>query len=199
MGSKCSTYNAVLFALSLAPAVSALSMPAQAGEPDRLFFKDDGRIPNSPFPVLVYRAVPLEGKDNAAAFEALFAANGWPPQWRAGIFDYHHYHSTAHEVLGVASGHARIILGGESGQELTVEAGDVLVLPAGTGHCRIEESDDFVVVGAYPRGQEDYDIQRANAATHDASVTRIAQVPMPEADPVTGKDGVLLKAWRLQQ
>jgi uncharacterized protein YjlB len=199
MGSKRSTYNAVLFALSFAPSVSALSLPVHADEPDRLFFKDDGRVPNSPFPVLVYRAVPLEGTDKAAAFEKLFAANDWPPQWRDGIFDYHHYHSTAHEVLGVASGHARVILGGESGQALTVEAGDVLVLPAGTGHCRIEESDDFVVVGAYPTGQENYDIQRADAQSHKESVDRIKAVSQPTADPVTGREGVLLEAWRLQQ
>ncbi|TWI57607.1 uncharacterized protein YjlB [Pseudomonas duriflava] len=193
MPTKRSTYAAVRFALSLAPAVSAWPVSAK---PDRLFFTDDGRIPNSPLPVLVYRNVPLDGKDKAAAFESLFAAHDWPPQWRDGVFDYHHYHSTAHEALGVASGHARLILGGEAGQEIAVEAGDVLILPAGTGHCQIEQSENFLVVGAYPLGQEDYDTQRARPETHDASVERIRRVALPAADPVTGWSGVLLQAWR---
>ncbi|GGJ98188.1 cupin domain-containing protein [Pseudomonas matsuisoli] len=188
-------FNAVLFALSLAPNVAALGAPARNEKPEQLRFKDDGKIPNSPYPTLVYRDLPLEG-DKAAAFEKLFAANGWPPQWRYGIFTYHHYHPNAHEVLGVASGSARVMLGGESGQEVSIAAGDVLVLPAGTGHCCLESSDDFLVVGAYPEGQADYDTERADASVHAASLARIAQVAMPMADPVTGKDGALLAAWR---
>ncbi|WP_237078244.1 hypothetical protein [Myxococcus xanthus] len=95
---------------------------------------------------------------------------------------------------GVAA--ARLKLGGESGQEVTVQAGDVLVLPAGTGHRRLEASGDFLVVGGYPAETGDYDMQRPEKATHDASVQRIAQVPLPGADPVTGKQGALPSAWK---
>ncbi|MGY4493652.1 cupin domain-containing protein [Pseudomonas sp. TE3610] len=150
--------------------------------PEHLYFRDDGRVPNNPLPALLYHRV----AGDAAAFEQLFARHQWVPLWRDGIFDYHHYHSNAHEVLGVAAGRARVMLGGEQGQILDLVAGDVLVLPAGTGHCALSHSDDFLVVGAYPQGQEHYDIQRPKAATHHASRTRIAKVGVPECDPVSG-------------
>ena len=177
--------------------VGAMAMTAQAQQaatPERLSFKDDGMTPNSRFPTLVYRGVKLDG-DTGSALEKLFAANGRPSRWRYTVYDFHHYHSNAHEVLGVAKGTAKLKLGGESGQEVTVKAGDVLVLPAGTGHRRLESSGDFLVVGGYPAGTGDYDLQRPDKATHDASVQRIAQVPLPAMDPVTGKAGVLPTAW----
>ncbi|MHA6494138.1 hypothetical protein ACX0MV_12950 [Pseudomonas borbori] len=163
-------------------------------QPQQLLFDSDDMIPNSPLPVLIYRQVELDG-DLAAAFERVFAANGWPPQWRDGIFDYHHYHSNAHEALGVAAGSAHVMLGGEHGQALHLQAGDLVILPAGTGHCRLEQSDDFLVVGAYPVGQEDYDIQRADASTLAASLERIARVETPQADPLLGSQGALARAW----
>ncbi|EQM67610.1 cupin [Pseudomonas tohonis] len=176
------------------PLISTAVGPA---EPELLFFEGDGRTPNSCFPVLLYRGVLWREADRAAAFERRFAAHRWAPLWRAGVFDYHHYHASAHEALGIASGHAWLMLGGEAGREIHVRAGDALVLPAGTGHCCLEASEDFLVVGAYPRGQEDYDIQRAGSDRYLASVRRIAQVPTPVADPLTGRDGVLTQAWRV--
>ena len=105
-------------------------MPSSAPQPEQLRFASDGRTPNSPHPVLVYRQLPLADGDYAGAFENLFDSHLWPAQWRAGVYDYHHYHSTAHEVLGVSRGSARLMLGGEHGQEVEVRAGDALVLPA---------------------------------------------------------------------
>lgn len=163
--------------------------------PEQLFFKEDPSIPNSRLPVLVYRGISFESADTAAEFERLFADNQWPSQWRDGIFDYHHYHSTAHEVLGVAMGAARVKLGGEAGQEVNVGPGDILVLPAGTGHCCVERSDDFLVVGAYPANQSAYDVRCADPDALAASKRRISQVPLPLADPLSGPGGALSRLW----
>jgi uncharacterized protein YjlB len=114
-------------------------------DPDVLSFPDDGTIPNSSLPVLVYRDI--AAARDAVGCERLFAGHGWRGAWRDGIFGYHHFHSNAHEVLGVIAGRATVALGGPRGTRLEVTAGDVLVLPAGTGHCNAG-ADGLLVVGA---------------------------------------------------
>ncbi|WP_070158018.1 cupin [Sphingobium phenoxybenzoativorans] len=143
---------------------------------------------NSRVPVVVYRgALDGEGEELAERFEALFEGHGWPPDWRDGIFDYHHYHSTAHEALGMFVGTATLELGGPGGRRIELRPGDALLLPTGTGHRCIFASADFQVVGAYPKGQ-DWDICRE--APDDAARTRMAALPDPRRDPVTGESGV---------
>ena len=95
-------------------------------------FADDGTIPNNQrLDVLVYpQTLGPEAADPAAALEELFGQHGWPAAWRDGVYPFAHYHSVCHETLGIARGRARLRLGGESGIELEVGAGDVLVLPA---------------------------------------------------------------------
>ena len=147
-------------------------------------------IPNHPrFAVLLDRAVG-DASDGASACRALFARHGWAGSWVDGVFDFHHFHSTSHEVLGVVAGSATLALGGPQGRTFDVEAGDVVVLPAGTGHRRITARDGFQVVGAYPAGQEDYDLLRE---ADEAARERIAALPAPPDDPVGG-DGVA--AWK---
>ena len=161
---------------------------------ERLPLSANGWMPNNErLPVLLYRrAFELRG-DVAAVMEQAFTANQWPPQWRNGVYDFHHYHSTAHEVLGFAAGSARIMLGGENGHVVNVEAGDVAVLPAGTGHCRLEASRDFLVIGAYPAGQH-WDICRS--APDAAARERMRGLPFSKSDPVGGAHGELVDAWR---
>lgn len=152
-------------------------------------------VPNNPrLPVLVYRGAfaAADCEATAEAFETAFAANGWPPQWRDGVYDYHHYHSTAHEALGVAAGSAMLTIGGPGGRDIHVEAGDALVLPTGTGHRSVEASEDFLVVGAYPLGQ-DWDICRD--AANDERRKRMATLPVPDTDPVEGRSGPLIEQW----
>ena len=161
--------------------------------PETHAFEDDGGIPNSALPVLVYQAV-SEARD-AASCEALFAGNGWLGAWRNGIFSFHHFHSTAHEVLGIVAGSASVVLGGPSvGRRFEVAEGDVLVLPAGTGHCNEGASGDLLVVGAYPHGMP-WDIRRGDPAEHDEALANIRAVPLPDADPVCGTDGPLMTLW----
>jgi len=163
--------------------------------PEHFGLAPSGAMPNHPvFPVLLYRgAVSGSGEAAAAAIEALFAANGWPPAWRNGIYPFHHYHTLGHEALGCASGNARVLLGGPGGREVEIGSGDVLVLPAGTGHCRIAASRDFLVIGAYPPGQR-ADICR-EAPTPDM-LERIRALPAPPTDPTGSTDG-LTRLWRL--
>jgi uncharacterized protein YjlB len=140
-------------------------------------------IPNNPsLPVVVHRGVE-EVAAGAGPCRALFAGHGWGGSWVDGVFDFHHFHSTSHEVLGVVAGTATLELGGPQGEAFDVQAGDVLVLPAGTGHRRRRASGDFSVVGAYPAGQEDYDVLRE---ADDAARSRIAALPPWDRDPVTG-------------
>src|SRR6266404_6520735 len=158
-------------------------------------FGDDGTVPNNPLPLVVYRGVLAEGGDRAAACEAMFARNGWPGAWRNGIYGHHHYHSTAHEVLGIAAGNARVRLGGEGGQTVELRTGDVVVIPAGVAHKRDAASADLLVIGSYPRGQSP-DHCHAEPDGHDRALPRIAAVPLPAADPVTGRADPLLRCWR---
>ncbi|HEY0163378.1 MAG TPA: cupin [Edaphobacter sp.] len=173
---------------------ASIAAPALAAEtaPDQLHLKPNGWMPNNVFPVLLYRKALPVTPNLADTMERLFTENGWPPQWRNGVYTFHHYHSTAHEVLGFAAGHAEIMLGGEKGTAITVQAGDIAVLPAGTGHCRISASDDFLVIGAYPPG-ETWDICRT-APTPEV-FARMSRVAFPASDPVTGKSGALPKLW----
>ena len=117
-------------------------------------FADDGIVPNNPaLPLVVYRgALPAAG-DRASACERMFAEHGWPDSWRNGIYADHHYHSTAHEVLGIARGSARVRLGGEGGQTVELRAGDVVAIPVGIALKRESASADLLVIGAYPCGQ----------------------------------------------
>lgn len=160
------------------------------------FLQPHGNIPNNPkFPLLVYEQVFPEKNDLASRFKEAFKNNNWRGSWVNGVFSYHHYHSTAHEVLGVAAGSAILILGGPGGEEIEVKAGDMLVLPAGTGHCLKSSAAGFQVVGAYPAGQEDYDICTEKDNSEEKK-KRIAKVSLPTADPVFGEEGALLEHWK---
>jgi uncharacterized protein YjlB len=152
---------------------------ARAAEPLALMFADDGSIPNNPrLPLLIYRnAVDLSGTpDPEDVIEATFARHGWRDMWRNGIFPYVHYHSMIHEALAIARG-------------------DVMVLPAGTGHQCLWESPELCVIGAYPKGGK-YDLCRGSKAEHAKAIESIANVPVPDSDPVYGEDGPLIRLWR---
>lgn len=156
----------------------------------------DAAIPNHPhWPALVYEAaVPIAGDDPARAFEALFARNQWPPAWRNGVYAYPHFHTTAHEALGIYAGEVTVQVGGEGGVVLTARAGDVLVLPAGAGHRRLASRGALGVVGAYPRGQNP-DLCRPCAAALRAHLRVVCAVACPPCDPVLGEHGALLRLW----
>jgi uncharacterized protein YjlB len=158
-------------------------------------FVDDGLVPNNRLPLVLYKAaVEVNNDDPEATIEKLFGANGWGDMWRDGIYDYLHYHATVHEALGIARGRARVRFGGHDGKELEVSAGDVAILPAGTGHQCLSASPDFSVVGAYPPGAK-MQVTRPTPENHRKALKTIPQVKLPKTDPVTGEDGALVRLW----
>ena len=165
-------------------------------QPLTFIFGDDGLVPNNALPLLVYkRALGLDDVSPEATIEALFGSNGWGAMWRNGVYDYVHYHATVHEVLGVARGNAVVRFGGDSGTDVAIAAGDVAILPAGTGHQCLSASADFSVVGAYPPGPR-VEITRPSPENHARALKTIPVVKVPESDPVMGTDGPLVRLWR---
>lgn len=180
----------------------AVSMPHDSPdalrEPNLLVrtLPDDGAYPNSDLPVLVYRqALRSSIRSPARILEQIFRANGWTGAWRNGIFSYHHYHSTAHEVLGIAGGTASVQLGGPDGWALDVTAGDVLVLPAGVAHKNGGSDPAFEVVGAYPDGRS-WDLKRGSPDERPEADRNIDRVPLPSRDPLFGAEGPLVDHWQ---
>ena len=161
-----------------------------------VLLKENGDFPNNPnCALLLYKNVLDNSEsDMAAAMETMFDKHGWEPAWRNGIFSYHHYHSNTHEVLGIYSGTAKVMFGGPNGKSLSVEAGDVVLIPAGVSHKKISSSGILGVVGAYPQGRSWY-MKRGKADERPQADKNIAAVPKPEEDPVLGKDGGIHKHW----
>ena len=169
----------------------------RAVTPRRYRFEDDGATPNNPsLPLLHYPRVIVLPKefDPAAVIETLFARHGWKDSWRDGVYDFLHFHTKTHEVLGIARGSVRVRFGGAKGQIIALKAGDVVVLPAGTGHQRVTQSDDLLVVGAYPASGR-YDEPQPKDVDHDEAVAAIAKTRVPAKDPVYGRTGPLRKFW----
>jgi uncharacterized protein YjlB len=165
-------------------------------EPLAFVFEDDGLVPNNPMPLLVYKgAIAVDNADPEKLIEGLFGAHGWGDMWRNGIYDYPHYHATVHEALGVARGRARVRFGGNSGKEFEIAAGDVAILPAGTGHQCLSASPDFSVVGAYPPGAR-MQITQPTPENYVKALESIPQVKLPKADPVMGESGPLVRLWK---
>jgi uncharacterized protein YjlB len=159
-----------------------------------LRFADDVIPNNARLPMIFYRGPvrTVDAPDPAALFE--FERNGWKSPRRNGIFDYVHYHSKIHEVLGIARGHATVRFGGSQGRVIKLKPGDVAILPAGTGHERLGEGDDVLVVGAYP-GFGKYDLCRASDKEHGRAVKTVPKAPIPRKDPVYGSGGPLVHLW----
>jgi uncharacterized protein YjlB len=167
-------------------------------KPRTFLFADDGIIPNNPsLPLVLYPKVfALAGAaDPAAVIEQTFEKNGWGNGWRNGIYPYAHYHSRIHEALAVARGRATVRFGGNHGEEIDIEAGDAIVLPAGTGHHGLWTSSDFLLIGAYPPSGI-YDLCLASPTERAKALQAILKVPLPETDPIVGRDGPLIRAWR---
>lgn len=160
------------------------------------YFEPSGFIPNNPtFPVLHYKQV---FKHNEHNIGKIFRSHNWRNSWVDGIFSYHHYHSDSHEALGIMKGSALLQLGGEHGSKVILNAGDVLVIPAGTGHKKLSGTPDLQVLGAYPNGQH-YNTKRDTEEDFLHSTEEIINAPFPHKDPVFGARGPLTEIWKRNQ
>ena len=159
---------------------------------------DDGTFPNNEkLPLIVFKyAIAIPPDNPAGAIEKIFRSNGWGGSWRNGIYPYHHYHSTAHEVLGIYGGTITVQLGGPRGIIIEGQSGDVIIIPAGVAHKNLGSSSDFRCVGAYPPGQS-WDMNYGKPGERPKADQNIANVPLPDTDPVYGSDGPLVKSWRV--
>jgi len=174
------------------------NLKGQQTKPEKFYFEDDETIPNSKLPLLLYRNVVAESGDKSADWlENTFNNHNWTNSWRWGVFDFHHYHSNTHEVLGVYQGNAKLLLGGEQGRVFDVKTGDVIIIPAGVGHKCLSHSVDFSVVGAYPNGVS-ADMKKGEEGERPQADINISQVPIPDTDPILGMENGILEIWNNQ-
>ena len=144
----------------------------------------NGPIPNHPrWPLLVYPGVVQLARPEA--FEELFTRNRWPAAWRNGVHPFHHYHSNSHEVLGVYEGEVTVQFGGERGISVTARPGDVIVLPAGTGHKKLASRGALGIVGARSLEQLQPSLDSVNvtlSAEERAAISALSRTPPPATD-----------------
>jgi uncharacterized protein YjlB len=154
----------------------------------KIWFEKADDVPNAKLPVVLYRGVlDLHASGKTKLFRERFKENGWAGVWTDTIYDYTHFHSNAHEVLGIAEGRVSLRLGGEQGSLFRLRPGDMVILPAGVGHRRVGDDEGLKVVGAYPRGQSHYNMKRKGRV--------VPRVALPATDPFYGENGPLIKAW----
>lgn len=173
-------------------------MPAIGLTMETLLLEDDGLVPNSRLPVLLYRSAltDLLRAHPETAFQRLFEGHGWCGIWVNGIYPFHHYHARSHEALGIAAGAVLLQLGGRGGPVVRLEAGDALVIPAGVGHCRLGSDEGLLVVGAYPPGQDAWDLKRATVTDRARALLELPGVALARQDPVLGAGKGLVRLWR---
>ncbi|MCW3077695.1 MAG: cupin protein [Bacteroidetes bacterium] len=157
---------------------------------------DNGIFPNSELPVIIYkRVLDLPYLFASNAVRKLFKSNNWKNSWKSGVFEYHHYHSITHEVMGVAGGSTTILFGGDSGIKIVIEKGDVIIIPAGVAHKNLGKQNQVTCIGAYPEGKE-YDMNYGKPGERPATDNKVKQAPRPLTDPVFGVNAGIAEYWK---
>lgn len=159
---------------------------------------ENAPYPNNSFPILYYEDVLSDeiGENyNADDVLQFFENNGYNNGWTDGIMERHHFHSTAHEAMACTKGEVRVQLGGPNGDLYTLRAGDVMLLPAGVSHKKLDATQGFEIVGAYPSNDPNYDFQYGDANDYEAIKNNVANVEKPLTDPVTGSPGDINEYW----
>jgi len=128
----------------------------QATPPEAYHLSPTKHVPNSALPVLVYRSVLPRPYSETSAVEAL-EKNEWLHGGTFKHFPAHHFHSISHECYAIYKGSTRFLFGkgpldaDVDGIQVDLQAGDVIVDPAGVAHRNMESSADFEYIGVYPK------------------------------------------------
>ncbi|KAL4784419.1 hypothetical protein BJX76DRAFT_367627 [Aspergillus varians] len=157
--------------------------------------------PNNSLPVLHYKNVlPLPRTEEETT--KLLTAHKWEKRLLGymGAISVSHFHPNTHECYGIFQGVSTLLLGAAGwdgvsnvGLRITVHTGDVIVLPAGTGHSSVESTDDYRYIGpGCPRWRNEFGKKPIDGKTFR---DEIAGVAYPEEDPVYGRDGPLMQLW----
>jgi uncharacterized protein YjlB len=163
--------------------------------PIKYFCRDNGQFPNSFLPALLYKGIlDISGLFPAHHIIHQFKENGWANAWKSGIFTYHHYHSTTHEVVGVYKGKTTLLLGGEKGHRVEIACGDMLIIPAGVAHKNLGIETNVKCVGAYPDGHA-YDMNYGRTGERPETDVNIAGVSLPLSDPLKGMTAGVVETW----
>ncbi|KAL5366688.1 hypothetical protein BJX96DRAFT_180958 [Aspergillus floccosus] len=169
--------------------------------PNTFYLPPTLHSPGSTLPILHYRDDLPHPRTEETASKFL-TAHTWEKRGVWGAIDIRHFHPNTHECYGVFQGASTLLLGAAGGDgntaglKLTVYPGDVLVLPAGTAHSSVDSKDDYRYVGVYPRACPRWRNEMGNYPIDLKALRKeIAQVPLPEADPVYGGNGPLCQLW----
>ncbi len=156
----------------------------------------NGFFPNNPrFPLLIYKQTFVMTNQSTQAIQELLQRNHWGQSWVDSIYNFHHYHSTTHEVLVMIEGAGTVQFGGDEGKVYEVSQGDVVIIPAGVAHKSPNLSRDFKCIGAYPR-DVDFDMNYGKAEEHPRVDEQIKRAGLPKSDPVFGAHGLLFNYWK---
>lgn len=167
-----------------------------------IYLTENEPYPNNSLPVLFYEdglSDTLEGDYTSEDVLKFFEYNGYTHGWTSIIEDRHHFHSHAHEALAITKGEVTVQLGGQNGEIQILRKGDVVLLPAGVAHKRLDGTEIFEVVGAYPSNGDILDMQYGDASDYEKIKENIEKVPRPLTDPVTGNPGNMDAYWSLDE
>jgi uncharacterized protein YjlB len=157
----------------------------------RIYVSDDGTFPNNDkYPVLIYQDA-YHGSSKEAT-KCMERDREWTSPWTWGIFSYHHYHSTAWELLVCIRGTASVRMGGPSGPTLSIRRGDLILIPPGISHQQIQDEDGFALLGSYPlkdcSASWTGSVDTLNGPPTKIQRDNIRACPVPGKDPIFGLD-----------
>ena len=151
----------------------------------RVYLDDDGTYPNNAqYPTLLLKAV-FDGTQDEGV-RRITADGQWTSPWAWGIFEYHHYHSKAWELLLCVRGEASVQLGGPTGPTVTISRGDSVLIPPGVAHKQLNTKGGFTLLGAYPTREFDGSVDTLTGSPTNGQRQSIIDCYMPSTEPITG-------------